>query len=95
MPPLQKCHRSNLGKPPISEIKRRTNLKNPITNQSKTLDWENKFWEKKIQKSKQLFHILNQKSNLRETKKKEKETNKKETLVSEIKFKRQKKKPKF
>ena len=46
MPPLQKCHRSNLGKPPISEIKRRTNLKSPITNQSKTLDWENKFWEK-------------------------------------------------
>ena len=79
MPPLQKSQISNLGKPPISkikiivsEIKRRTNLKNPIANQSKTLDSENKSWKKKIQKSKQLFHISNQKLNFKETNKKEK-----------------------
>ena len=56
MLPLQKSQISNLGKPPISkikiivsEIKRRTNLKNPIANQSKTLDLENKSWKKNLE----------------------------------------------
>ena len=79
MPPLQKCHRSNLGKPPISEIKRRTNLKNPITNQSKTLDWENKFWEKKNPEIKTIISYIESKIKFKrdKEKKKKKQTKKK------------------
>ena len=62
MLPLQKSQISNLGKPPIleikiivSEIKRRTNLKNPIANQSKTLDSENKSWKKKSRNQNNYF----------------------------------------